>query len=366
MRQRWIICLAAWGLVLILANPLLAQNNGGTRLRLRFSNMDTNLIPASIVGNGINRLRMVVGDYTTSANPGVNQAFSAVWESLAQPLALPPSTFSSKATCINDSGQIGGVYQLNTTFTNIPVLWTNGLPVPQALPTGTFGAGVTSINNPGRIAAWLIDAVFINRAFAKDPTGPWVEMLPLGGSPQDAYPYCLNDSGNAGGRSFTASGYHACTWTPAGAVTDQGVLAGNNYSTILACNNAGAWVGYCENTTTTAQVPFVIPPGGTMAPLPAPTGGGYANGINANGVISGVINTAAGPHGALWQPGPTGAYPTYIDLNTIITNLPSGVTVTSTNGINAQGAIVGGDSTGKVCILYPFNVASAIYLLLGQ
>ncbi len=370
MRQRWITCLAAWGMVLILASPLLAQNNGGTRFRLRFSNIpDGVLLPISVNGNAINQSRTVVGAFTTSTNPGVDQAFSAPWGQPAQPLTLPPSTFASKATCINDSGQIGGVYLVTGTFQNLPVLWINSLPVPQALPTGAINGGVTSINNPGRIGAWVNDASFDTRAFAKDPfTGaPWVEMTPLGGSPPFAYPHCLDDSGNAGGTSLTSSGvYHACTWNPAGAVTDEGVLLGFNYSVILGRNNAGVRVGYCENTTTSAQVPFVILPAGTMAPLPAPSGGGYANGINASGVIIGVINTSTGPSGALWQPGPTGTYATYTDLNTIISNLPTGVTITSANGINVQGAIVGGDSTGHVCVLFPFNVASANYLLLGQ
>jgi probable HAF family extracellular repeat protein len=120
----------------------------------------------------------------------------------------------------------------------------------------------------------------------------------------------INRQGEVVGSSTTSSGQnHAFKWSRATGMVDLGVLPGGLSSYAYAINDSGVVVGNLEVETLGPEQPFRWSPGRGMEVLGTPTGfGGYAGGINADGVVVGGVISLVDLDGqlvvgaVLWKP----------------------------------------------------------------
>ena len=184
----------------------------------------------------------------------------------------------------------------------------------------------------------------------------------------------INSAGQAVGTSYYGSGpsggiYHAFLWTPGSPATIENLGAlGSPYdfsSTALAVNAADQVVGTSSATSGSGygSRAFIWTRSGdiqSLGTLPSPYDYAYSvGGLNAAGQVVGYCwSSSFSFRGWLYSGG------VLTDLNTLVTNLPAGVTLSQANGINDRGQIITSGSDGKVYLLTPVAAPAATDLLL--
>mgnify|MGYP001175244062 CR=1 FL=1 len=209
---------------------------------------------------------------------------------------LLPTRLSDRGTAL--ATVMGGTTPPHRTG----VLW-NGRATARVLAPG------------GKAVAWMIDVNDRGQAVGLDETeqrmflhdrGRSQDIGDLGGGWTWAYHFqdVLNDRGQIAGVSRTASGeYHPFLWER-GTMTDLGTLGGDGDrfgSTVTALNERGQVIGH--TTADGGEQHAFLWDRGRMYDLQVPTGGAgkaVPLTLNERGQISGVVDTAAGPHPAVW------------------------------------------------------------------
>ncbi len=166
----------------------------------------------------------------------------------------------------------------------------------------------------------------------------------------------INDSGDVAG----SSGRHAALWPHAGEVLDLGVLPGDTDSAATAINSSGQVVGlsHPQQNTFDAAFPYraFFYQAGQMTPIPvAGVIGSSAVVMNDSGeVLVSSYDSTLGRAGL----GGSSMRPFYykdgqaVDLNTQVTNLPSGVMLNQPVWINNAGQILVISFSGSTPVEY--------------
>jgi probable HAF family extracellular repeat protein len=257
----------------------------------------------------------------------------------------------SRAVAVNASNLIvGWSYNATSVGGDVfqrPVAWQNGqihdLGVFPHATTGYADVEATNVNTSGQIVGFaLCDCSFPTVAWTIQ--GKTVTNLPtLGGAEAEAWG--INDAGQIVGAAdiATAGITHAALWQ-SGTVRDLGALPGGQFSEAVSINASGVAVGFSTLAETESGVKLdfgdrhaVVFHDGVLTDLTPDlpfNNDAFATGINVHGLIVG----ARAGRAFVWQNG------VGTDLNTLIP-ANAGITLTSANGINDAGQIVG---TGQV------------------
>lgn len=257
----------------------------------------------------------------------------------------------SRAVAINASNLIVGwsfaATSVGGDVFQRPVAWQNGrirdLGMFPHATTGYDDVEATNVNTGGQIVGFALCNCSL-------PTVAWtlqgntVTHLPtLGGAEAEAWG--INDAGQIVGAAdiATAGITHAALWQGR-TVRDLGALRGGQFSEAVSINASGVAVGFSTLAETVSGVTLdfgdrhaVVFRGGVLTDLTPDllfNNDAFATGINVHGTIVGVRAGRA----FVWQNG------VGTDLNTLIP-ANAGITLTSANGINDAGQIVG---TGQV------------------
>jgi probable HAF family extracellular repeat protein len=245
---------------------------------------------------------------------------------------------ASEAQAINESGQIAGRSTLlpapNTTYH--AVLWENGVKTD------------LTPNGPASMAIGINDARQIVGNLSNSTAFLWennvLTTLPTLGGP-GSFAFDINNAGQVVGTSYTnlvaqiGPLQHAFLWQN-GAMTDLGVLPGDEESGASAINNSGQIVGSSMRTdleTYEITSHSFLYSGGTMTALPIPSTESSAGDVNDWGHVV----------GAMRAPGGFSNFHAYIFADGVARNLNSlipagsGLHLVSASGINNAGQIVG-------------------------
>jgi probable HAF family extracellular repeat protein len=253
----------------------------------------------------------------------------------------------SRAVAINASNVIvGWSYSATSVGGDVfqrPVAWQNGrIRDLGAFPHATTGyddVEATNVNTSGQIVGFALCNCSL-------PTVAWTlqgnrvtNLRTLGG--REAEAWGINDAGQiVGAAGIATTGItHAALWQ-AGTVRDLGALPGGEFSEAVSINASGVAVGFSTLAETVSGVTLdfgdrhaVVFHDGVLTDLTPDllfNNDAFATGINVHGQIVGVRAGRA----FVWQNG------VGTDLNTLIP-ATAGVTLTSANGINDAGQIVG-------------------------
>ena len=247
----------------------------------------------------------------------------------------------SAVTSVNSSG-IGAGYIANNSITTSAVRFDASEPTG-VVDLGTLGgdsAMATGINSSGAIVGYARNQTGNDRATLFDSTGNGanIDLGALGGLSSQSMAidnagqivgWAENVNGDTHGVIFDATGN--------GANTDLGTLGGDT-STAMAVDN-GVIVGYAA-TATDAYHAVLFDADNTSNNLDLGTLGGdfsIARAINGSLIVGAATTTDGETHATLFDA--TGAGYN-IDLNSFI-DPASGWVLTSAQGINADGWIVG-------------------------
>ena len=271
-------------------------------------------------------------------------------------------------------------------------IWSNGTLTDIGDPLGGTTSEVYAINDAGTIVGYAFDTHGNSHAFSYNSgTGTDLGLLP-GATVDVSLAQGINAAGVIVGSSYNSAGhFDACTWTN-GVAADLGFLAGGTYTYGNAINSSGVVVG-TGDVAGGDQEAFVYM-NGTKTVL-ASFGGplSVATSINDAGTIVGLSEDAKNVgHAAVWSNGtltdlgvlPTGTYAQadainnsgtivglssinsgassdafvygngrMTDLNSVVTGLPSGVTLVEASAINDAGQIVAIGSDSNAYLLTP-------------
>lgn len=294
----------------------------------------TDLGGTSGIATGINNSGEVAG---TSAINSIYYSNATVWYSTV-PTYLAPlggGYVWSEVHGINSTGEVVGATNSNGAIH--ATLWYSGNTADLGTLSGTVESRATGINDSGQIVGWSQD---FNSAIQHPTLWDGTSILDLGtlgGAGGEAT--AVNKLGQVAGSSSTGDGAafhgtHATLWDGS-SVTDLGTLGGRD-SAANGINDAEQVVGWSQvagNTETHAT----FWDGSTVIDLGG-LGGDYsvATGINNRAQVVGYSNLAGNvaTHATFWN----GA--TLVDLNSLIDpNL--GWTLTYAMDINDAGQIVG-------------------------
>ena len=150
---------------------------------------------------------------------------------------------NSTATAVNASGQVVGYSETAAGETHA-FLFSGGAMTDLGTLGGAYSIA-TGINAAGQVVGYSQTTAGEFRAFIY--TGGTMQSLPtLGGT--DAFAYAINDSGVVVGESQTASAdFHAFSYS-GGSITDLGVLPGGSYSAANGINASGQITGYAQGS----------------------------------------------------------------------------------------------------------------------
>ena len=159
---------------------------------------------------------------------------------------------------------------------------------PDAGVAENLGTRAVSINRSGVIAGWYDNATGVF-GFVRAANGTITEFD--AGGAHDTYAMAINDAGTVTGYTLNSGFVRASD----GTITLFNSPAGDNYATVgLAINNAGTVTGYWFDSQQVAHG-FVHAADGTFTSFDASGAGAnsgdgtYAVGINASGVITGIL-----------------------------------------------------------------------------
>jgi probable HAF family extracellular repeat protein len=245
---------------------------------------------------------------------------------------------ASVATDINDAGDVVGSSRINTS-SNVrrAFLWRNGsmtnlgtLPSPSGLDYIPYG-----INGSGQVVGQAFIVAVYNYSFLWE--GGVMSKLPDLG---DRYVNAFDISGSGvivGDAMLAEASYSRAFIRQNGVVTSLGTLGGD-YSGAIAVNDFSQVVGWASSIPGNYDHAFLWE-GGMMTDLGTLGGSrSTANDINRNGqVVGNSLVPGEATHAFLWDKGQMK------DLNDLLPP-DSGWVLTTANGINDQGWIVGSGS----------------------
>jgi probable HAF family extracellular repeat protein len=269
----------------------------------------------------------------------------------------------ARAVAINTNGLVvGWSFNANSVGSSPfkrPVSWQNGkvrdLGAFPHQTTGYDDVEATNINGAGQITGFAACSCSLPSVAWTLQNGVVTELSTLGGAAAQAWG--INDAGQIVGASDTSTSglTHATLWQN-GAPRDLGALLGGHFSEAVSINASGLAVGFSTlaETSNGTTLDFgdrhaVIFRNGTLTDLTPSLQFGrsaVATSINTSSQIVGFQNGRA----TIWQNGVA------TDLNTLIPS-NAGVTLTSANGINDNGQIVGSGhiSGSSITVAYILN-----------
>jgi probable HAF family extracellular repeat protein len=309
----------------------------------------------SAYATSVNSSGQVVGASVTST--GKSHAF--LWGSPEgmRDLGTLGGDDSSIALGINDSGQVVG--NSSHPLYGASAFWWNsssGMQDLRALSGGWSGmVEANGINNIGEIVGFFFPSSGpygpITHACLWSQSNGMQNLGMLGTNMTRAYG--INNTRQVVG----TGGTNAFLWTQLGGMQSLGTL-GDDYITSYACgiNISGQVVGYSDNGNGVSRA-FLWTQSGGMQDLGNLSGGfSRAFGVNSSGQVVGRSSNPLSPlppggpywHAFIWMQSEG-----MKDLNTLIINLPVGVTIDTANAINDAGQIVGYTSDNRAFLLTP-------------
>lgn len=281
-----------------------------------------------------------------------------------------------KEAGINDAGQVVGV-AYTSAHTLHALVKSPGQAMQDlgALISGSSESHVRCINQTGTIAGYYADSNYTRVACLWVLSGGQYQAQPLPGSLGPSEVHGINAAGYAVGIGDSGNGWNAHVRTPAGTITDLGTISGDYWSEATGINDANTIVGNSEG------------PNGIVACFWSPSGGGFTaaaplapgmSGANAINNLGQAVGSNSLGHAALKSPEKdlqglndlgldssafdlndsgwvvgwseiTGRERAILwtsaggmqDLNTLVVNLPPGVTLREAHAINNHGEIAG-------------------------
>ena len=203
---------------------------------------------------------------------------------------------ASWAEAVNSFGHVVGSSTISNGFTRA-VLWRDGdiVNLTPDIPVYEGWSNAAAVNDSDQIVGSIDDA----HGFLWED-GSRVMLGDLGGG--GSRPADINNAGQVVGSSYTAivtdlgPMQHAFLWQN-GAMTDLGVLPGDEDSGAAAINSHGVIVGSSGRTDVetyeTSYRPFVYA-NGMMTAIAAPSFDAYAGDINDGGVVVGTMRAGGG------------------------------------------------------------------------
>lgn len=265
---------------------------------------------------GLNAGNLAVGFITDAQGDQVPAYFSGAQTGLLSGVG--------QANGVNDLGEIvGTTYQNNSPFVSY---WSNG----QLVTTAISGYG-TAVNNSGQLAGGDLNGSGQLRAFVST-NGVISDLGTLGGTWSSAY--ALDSAGQIAGTSTTTTGAFHAFFYSSGGMVDLGTLGGTN-SYGLAINSSGSVAG---NASVSTGYSHAFEWNGSLMADLGTLGGNqsYAYGIDASGNVVGYSWTTGNlaTHAFLYRNG------IMLDLNSLLSPIDSGWTLTAAYAINGTGDIL--------------------------
>jgi probable HAF family extracellular repeat protein len=318
--------------IAVLASLLCSQHL--TAQQYRVTNLGNLGYPVT-TAQGINDSGEVVGTAEITSGPYFRRAF--IWTTLGgmQSLGALSNGFQaySGGTSISPGGLVGG-------FTTVPeaglpeaFLWTStgGMKVVD------YGIGY-GVNDSGEVVGYFTSGV--GRTYA------WSSPLRLNTAGYTGTTAVgVNDGGFVvgSGVGVRTGLQEALLWTPTNEIFPLGTLPGGRHSQAFAITSTNIVVGSSETADGTTHA-FLWTRASGMHDLGLLSGFTFcvAKGVNVSGAVVGECTPARGEsHAFIWT-SESGMQ----DLNALIKNTSYG-TITTANGINASGQIVGNAGTGN-------------------
>lgn len=259
-----------------------------------------------------------------SASPGTAQTYTIT------DLGTLPGNSVSKASALNDAGEVAGVSEAPTAA--IATVFSGG----HATSISTLGSSVSlanAINNSGEIAGWNSynsNSNFDPQAFLYS-NGTMKNINSPSLFPSGTEAYGINNAGEVVGTGYlSSSSFHAFVYS-GGKMKDIGP-PGSFQASAVAINNLGQIIG--SYYLTAGGGGQFLYSNGKLTTLSVPPGsdGVSAFAINDNGEIAGTIyfTSGASPHAASYTNG------VWTDLGAI-----TGAVATNALAVNLSGQIVG-------------------------
>ncbi|SDJ00454.1 DUF3466 family protein [Nonomuraea jiangxiensis] len=293
----------------------------------------------------VNAARQVVGSGSNTVNPA-GHAFT--WQN-GQLTALPAiyAPGENVAASINDAGDVAGHTHVNRTDPPHAFIRRNGSTIDLGTGWGSgSGSAAKAINNQGVVVGTRFQYQGGPvRAVLWSASGRLRDLGTLGGSSDrpwstESEAHAVNDKGQVVGTALARSGpaLHGFLWED-GRMTDLGSLGGTTEATVArGINEKTQITGSSQNAA--GEIHAFMWDLGVMRDLGVLPGGtsSFAYDINESGHVVGTSRTSAdyyGAHAFVWEG------ERMVDLNTVVTNLPSDVALEHAFAINDDGVIVG-------------------------
>jgi probable HAF family extracellular repeat protein len=323
-----------------------------TDLKMGFPNDPANYVEALTDAN------QIVGYYTMGAPNGGTQGYycDLVKGSFIWLQSINQSYPNSYALGINKLGQIVGKCANSQNTVYVACVWTNPSQAPTMLSQlSNYTSGQASaINDNGLIIGFSYNNEGSQRACKWTITAPDqpVDLNTLGGT--DSSANGVNSAGQIVGMAYnTEQEYAACLWNPGQQPQDLNISLWAPFA--VGINSQGNVLGFGQE-------------------LNPPMAAFYWDHQTAQTQVFSGCMEAVGPSNANqvagnWGFGRSGVFswtPSggQKDLNTLIVNLPQGVTVTKVTLMSPKGNIIGVHSDGNSCLLTPVAASPGVGLLL--
>jgi probable HAF family extracellular repeat protein len=260
---------------------------------------------------------------------------------------------SSRASAINNSGQVAGSSELSTPFNGHAFRTAPNMPInPPLDDLGTLPGGFSSsaggANSSGQVTGTSQNSNLNPQAIRTTPNGRIDASADLSGDSSGASGSAINDSGQVAGsiHIHAPAIFRATQWDSNGAQTDLGILGANFFgssSFANAINNLGQVAG---SSTVSSGISHAFRTAANSAINPATDDLGAlfgccssANAINDAGQVAGVSGSDLATMAHAFRTAPNSAInPATDDLGTL------GGAYSEAFGINSAGQVVGRSS----------------------
>ena len=295
----------------------------------------------------VNNLGQVVGQSERPQNVDAPHAFATGPGIVGMIDLCPGESQSCAATGLNDAGLVtgwlesGGAFTVNVDGSGFTRLSSN--------------LDLNGVNASGRLVGeHLVRASGATRAIIEGGVGlPPHDLGSLTGPDGSSQGNAINAAGAVVGCSNVASGaQHAFVLArPHGRMRDLGTLGGTN-SCANAISDNGIVVGESDTAGGATHAFFAAPSSHALVDMGS-LGGHYteADAVNAAGLAVGlsIVGNAFDTRAFVYDTG----LRQIADLNTLVDDLPAGVTLSEATAINALGQIGAASDDGRAWLLTP-------------